>query len=208
MKTKSLGKMEGDPQVKVVILGNPDVGKSSILQRYLTGAYSEDSTSTLGAKFMGKRVCYKGKFLKLNIWDTAGQERYESFSKIYCRNARAVLLVYDHSCPESLLGMEKWYQIMSTEVFPGDALIFVVGNKVDKDRFTSALDSQVKAFGDSILAEFFNVSAKTGEGIEELFMRITAKIMDKATKAKANRSSVVLDHVQHEKKKQKKRVFC
>lgn len=195
--------MDTDPQAKLVILGNPDVGKSSILQRYVSGAYTEARENTVGAKFMGKRVSYQGKHLKLNIWDTAGQERYQSFSKIYCRDAQVVILVYDHSSPDSLVGMKNWYEAMKHEVLPPDAIFFIAGNKCDRNKFSEELDLQVKEFGDTINAEFFNVSAKTGEGIGELFSRIIIRLIEK--NRNLNKKSVILDSRKHTKSKEKKK---
>ncbi|OMJ81684.1 hypothetical protein SteCoe_17793 [Stentor coeruleus] len=199
--------MESDIQVKIVILGNANVGKSCILHRYLTGVYSETHENTVGAKFLGKRVKCQGKYLKLNIWDTAGQERYQSFSKMYCRDAKAVILVYDVSDPETIEGMKNWYKIMSHDTLPRDSLLFIAGNKCDLSQPSDSAKSQIASFSKDIKAEYFEVSAKTGEGINELFIRISDRFLEIQSPAK---KSIVLNSDAHKNSaaKKKKRKFC
>ncbi|OMJ88796.1 hypothetical protein SteCoe_9180 [Stentor coeruleus] len=204
--TKQLD-MKTDIQVKIVILGNANVGKSCILQRYLTGAYSESHENTIGAKFLGKRVKCQGKYLKLNIWDTAGQERYQSFSKMYCRDAKAIILVYDISDSETIEGMKNWYMIMSHDTLPRDSLLFIAGNKCDLSYPSDYAKNQVINFSKEIKAEYFEVSAKTGVGINELFIRISNRFLEMQCPVK---KSIVLNYDDHKSStaKKKKRKFC
>ena len=195
---------EIEVQVKVVILGKPDVGKSSILRRYITGECNESIENTIGAKFMGKIVTIDDKTVKLNIWDTAGQERYQSFSKLYCRDAGAVILVYDVNEHESFEGMKQWYE-MSKEVLPEQALLFVVGNKCDKLAAGLEFESEVLQYTDGIRADHFLVSAKTGLRIDELFVHISRKYIENITFEK--RSSFYVRDLTKEKIKKKKK-FC
>lgn len=199
--------IESDIQVKIVILGNANVGKSCMLHRYLTGAYSETHENTVGAKFLGKRIKCQGKYLKLNIWDTAGQERYQSFSKMYCRDAKAVILVYDVSDPETIEGMKNWYKIMSHDTLPRDSLLFIAGNKCDLSQPSENAKNQIISFSNDIRAEYFEVSAKTGEGINELFIRISNRFLEMQSPSK---KSIVLNsnHHRNSTAKKKKRKFC
>lgn len=179
-----------DIQVKVVLLGNPAVGKSSILKRFVLGNCSQDTENTVGAKFMGKLLTVGDSTVKLNIWDTAGQERYQSFSKLYCRDAGAVILVYDVSDPESFEGMKKWYEVMSKEILPTSSSIFIAGNKIDTLAWTCSFKQEVKDYAEEISAQECEVSAKTGVGIEELFMEIAKNALTK--KVAPRRASVYL----------------
>jgi small GTP-binding protein len=193
--------MVDDIQVKIIILGNTNVGKSCILNRYLTGVFSESQDNTIGAKFMTKRLVVQGKTLKYNIWDTAGQERYQSFSKMYCRDARAVILVYDLTEPSSLPGMINWYKMMSEDTLPDDCLLFIVGNKCDTGKFDQELEASVQDFASGLRADHFLISAKTGEGIEEIFMQIAVKYLKKT---KAEKASIVIDKDKHKVPKKSK----
>lgn len=179
-----------DIQVKVVLLGNPAVGKSSILKRFVLGDCSLDSENTVGAKFMGKLLTIEESTVKLNIWDTAGQERYQSFSKLYCRDAGAVILVYDVSDPESFQGMKNWYEVMSKEILPTTSSIFIAGNKTDTIAWSCSFKQDVVAYADEISAQECEVSAKTGAGIDDLFMNIAKNALTK--KVAPRRASVYL----------------
>lgn len=191
-------------QVKIVILGSPDVGKSSILRRFILGDSSLDAPNTVGATFMSKIVEFNNRALKLNIWDTAGQERYQSFSKLYCRDAGAAILVYDLSDPESFNGMKKWYDIMSKDILPESALLFIVGNKKDLLEGELNIEEEVKEYCEEIRAQCFKVSAKTGEGVSELFVEIGREHIDKHKKV--NKTSVLLSRNPVPVKKNKR--FC
>jgi Ras-related protein Rab-5C len=197
--------MDCDIQVKIIILGEANVGKSCLLQRYLTGEYIESQENTVGAKFLSKKVKYYNKQVKLNIWDTAGQERYQSFSKMYCRDAKAVILVYDLANPESIEGMKRWYNIMNQETLPTDCLVFVAGSKSDIADPSEAVQDEIENFCLENRAENFLVSAKTGSGIEELFGKIVEKYCKTITAAK---QSIVLSHQSQNSKKGKKSRFC
>ena len=97
------------PQVKVVLLGESGVGKSSVMLRFVTNNFKIEPDSTVGASYMGKILQFNEKMIKFNIWDTAGQERYHSLAKMYYRDADVAIIVYDITNSESFQGMKKWY---------------------------------------------------------------------------------------------------
>jgi Ras-related protein Rab-22 len=88
--------IEGKPrEVKVVLLGDTGVGKSSLVLRFVTNNFKPYSESTIGASFMSKMIMVQGKPIKFQIWDTAGQEKYHSLAPMYYRGAAAAIIVYD-----------------------------------------------------------------------------------------------------------------
>ena len=198
--------VENEIKVKVVLLGNPSVGKSSILQKYVTGNCGGNNENTVGAKFMGKTVYVGDKIIKLNIWDTAGQERYQSFSRLYCRDAGSLILVFDVTDPESLEGMKKWYEIMSQDVLPENSIVFVVGNKCDLIEKANSFEDNAIEFSDSIKAEYFRVSAFSGMGIDELFTKVSTKYLQNMNFEKRN--SIYLERKTSVVIKKKKKRFC
>jgi len=82
-------------EVKVVLLGDTGVGKSSLVLRFVTNNFKPYSESTIGASFMSKMIMVQGKPIKYQIWDTAGQEKYHSLAPMYYRGAAAAIIVYD-----------------------------------------------------------------------------------------------------------------
>jgi small GTP-binding protein len=168
-----------DVQIKVVLLGDPAVGKSSILKRFVIGDCSLDTENTVGAKYMGKLLTVNGSVVKLNIWDTAGQERYQSFSKLYCRDAGAAILVYDVSDHGSFVGMKKWYESMSKDVLPIDCRIFIVGNKSDLINGPCCFKDLVSEYAEEVQALQHVVSAVAGTGINDLFVNVAECALQK-----------------------------
>ena len=94
---------------------------------------------------------------------------------------------------------------MREDTLPDDVLIFIASNKHDINDSNTSLDDQVKEYSDTIKAEFFNVSAKTGIGIDDLFLRITAKFLRTQIK---NKTSVIIDPSKHDKGHKKKKRMC
>lgn len=97
-------------QVKLVLLGDSGVGKSSIVLRFVADNFKEDTDATIGASYMSKMLQIQEKAIKFNIWDTAGQERYRSLAKMYYRDAMVVLLVFALSEETSFDSLRHWYK--------------------------------------------------------------------------------------------------
>ncbi|ORY48836.1 P-loop containing nucleoside triphosphate hydrolase protein [Leucosporidium creatinivorum] len=119
---------------KVVIIGDAGVGKTSLRQRYLSGAFSQSYRATIGCDFISKSVQVEGRQISLSIWDTAGQDRFRSLGTSFYRGADACILVY--SSPESLASLSAWFEEFKTRCpveekeLRGFAWI-AVGNKTD-----------------------------------------------------------------------------
>ena len=95
-------------EIKIVLLGDSGVGKSSIAQRYVTDTFRPHGESTIGASFMSKMIVNNGSPCKCQIWDTAGQEKYHSLAPMYYRGAAAAILVYDMTKKSSFEKLQKW----------------------------------------------------------------------------------------------------
>ena len=101
---------------KVVIIGESGVGKTSILNSYITEQYDPDTTSTFSAQNVNKLVKLRDKAINLNIWDTAGQEKYRSLSKIFFKGVDVAILVYDITNEKSFKELkEYWYKELIKE---------------------------------------------------------------------------------------------
>ena len=189
--------MEEIIPVKIIVLGQANAGKSCLLNRYLTGIYKEGGEATIGAVFVSKLVKHRDKTLRLNVWDTAGQERYRSFAKIYFREAKALIMVYDLSNPDSITGMNEWYESCA-EVIPIDCKVFVAGTKMDLGSFTEEIKEKIDLFRIKTKSQHYLVSAKTGEGIEILFENIAMNMFRKKSEAT---NSIRLSLTKTQKKK-------
>lgn len=161
---------DSDPEIyvsnlKLVLLGESSVGKSSIVMRYTTGNFQR-SNATIGAAYTTRTTNYHEsetviKRINLEIWDTAGQERYRSLAPMYYRNTDVAFIVFDVTKPESLRKAQSWINELKSYVEQDrrdDIHIVLVGNKIDLDHTPIVMDK-----------EFVQVSAKSGAGINELF---------------------------------------
>ena len=162
-------------QVKVVLLGDTGVGKSSIMVNMVLRSFENDKDPTLGAAYMSRTLNLSNKSIKFNIWDTAGQERFHSLAQMYYRDANAAVLVYDITRKETYDGLMVWYNEVK-EYGPKDIIIAIVGNKEDR-LVEEAIDSDfAHSYADSIGALYSKTSAKTSYGVENLFLEIAKKM--------------------------------
>ena len=95
-------------EAKVVVLGERGVGKTCLVLRYIEGAFSAETSSTVGAFFLTKKLTVAQRKVKLQIWDTAGQERFRSMAPMYYRGAQAAVLVFDITSEKSFQNVRDW----------------------------------------------------------------------------------------------------
>ena len=159
-------------EVKVVIVGDSDVGKTSLSIRYCHGEF-ESHQPTIGANFLKVRVVVDGAELSLQIWDTAGQERFRSMAPMYYRGAKAAICVFDVTNEESFHRVSSWLRDLKPFADP-NCVICLAGNKCDKaEKYDLAMCEEL---AQSMGATFTKTSALTGEGIAELFDKLSRNI--------------------------------
>ena len=168
-------------QVKVVLLGETGVGKTSIISRFLNNSFEEEVISTKGANFSSKTIIFKeceNKSLQFDLWDTAGQEQYRSLTMIFYKDAKIVLLVYDITRKETFEEIKKyWYKQIKENSTP-DIIIAVVANKCDLLDNEEVSEEEGKEFANQIGAIFKSTSCSENIGIEELFKDIGTKFLN------------------------------
>ncbi|XP_071088191.1 ras-related protein Rab-35-like [Haliotis cracherodii] len=161
------------PMFKLVLLGEPGVGKSSLFFRAKDNTFNEGNRSTIGIDSCTRVVQTKREKIKLSLWDTAGVERFRTLTRNYYRNTHAVVLMYDVNNPHTLSYLAKWADD-STEFAP-TAQRFLVGNKTDLSSFVE--NSSVHNFGMGHNCDSaYLISAKTGDGVEEAMRAMGDKL--------------------------------
>ncbi|KAJ3426707.1 ras and ef-hand domain-containing protein [Anaeramoeba flamelloides] len=172
---------------KIVLLGDAAVGKTSLLQRFVSDKFSPNSMSTIGATFVSYEIDLNDYFLELQIWDTAGQEKYHSLTPMYYRGAKGAIIVYDITNYESFERARNWVQeIKSTG--NTTTTILLVGNKIDLgSRVVKQEEAEKFASNEKIY--FIETSAKTSNGVQEAFITLSKNI----SISRQNKSSTFLE---------------
>ncbi|MCA9918488.1 MAG: GTP-binding protein [Anaerolineales bacterium] len=154
------------PLLKIVVAGDGNVGKTSLIRQYCEGRFEQSRVATIGVDFQTKTVEIQGHTVKLSIWDMAGQIHFQSVRTGLYRGSRTAALVHDITNPESLANLQGWYEEIIA-VVPNQRFL-VVGNKVDlqPDYDTTA----AKQFAASIKAPYLTTSANTGHGVPKMFL--------------------------------------
>jgi len=159
-------------QHKLVFLGDETVGKTSIITRYIYGAFDDAYKVTIGIDFVSKTVYVGDKIVRLQLWDTAGQERFRSMIPSYIRDSSVAIVVYDVSSQASLLNTERWIDDIRSER-GNDVLIVLVGNKTDlkEQRQVSRGEGERKAKEYGVM--HIETSAKSGSNVINLFQQLS-----------------------------------
>ena len=171
--------MSGADSVKVVLLGEAGVGKTSIIHQFTYHTFDPDCISSISAQFVSKTIDYQGYgAIKYDIWDTAGQERYRSMAKIFYKDAKVIVFVYDITSQPTFDGLKNyWYEQTKTNC-EKEAILAVVANKNDLYGDQIVPDEEGQRFADEIGAIFQSTSALSDSGIGKLFDHIGRKYID------------------------------
>ncbi|KAG5850995.1 ras-related protein Rab-31-like isoform X1 [Anguilla rostrata] len=162
-------------ELKICLLGDTGVGKSSIVCRFVQDQFDHNISPTIGASFLTKTVPCGNELHKFLIWDTAGQERFHSLAPMYYRGSAAAVVVYDITKLDSFQTLKKWVKELK-EYGPEDIVVAIAGNKTDLGDIREVPMKEAKEFAESIAAIFIETSAKSAINVEELFKKISRQI--------------------------------
>ena len=165
--------------MKVVLLGEAGVGKTSIIHQFTYHTFDPDCISSISAQFVSKTIDYQGYgAIKYDIWDTAGQERYRSMAKIFYKDAKVIVFVYDITSQPTFDGLKNYWYEQTKINCENNAILAVVANKNDLYGDQTVTDEEGQKFADEIGAIFQSTSALSDSGIGKLFDHIGKKFID------------------------------
>ena len=200
-----------DVILKILVLGDSAVGKTSLSLQYVDNYFPESYISTIGVEYKNKPVKLNNTNILLQIWDTCGQERYKSLSKTFIKGADGILFVYDISNKQTFDHIKDW--IMESQSSNNEFKKIIVGNKID-------LPPERRKVSQEVLTKYSNdkkiqgieTSAKSGENVEKAFLMLTKLIIGNMTKeeiikkfGKTNKDNTIL---RTSNKIEKKKKFC
>jgi len=159
------------------MIGDPGVGKSSLLLKYADNEFTDNFISTIGVDYKEKHVKIKdGSMVPIQIWDTAGQERFRTITSSYYRGANGIILTFDLTNPATFKSCNKWLQEVDRYA-DEDVVVILAGNKCDLEHKVEP--SEIDDFKTKYNWEYFETSAKTGKGVSETFTSLTEAVVER-----------------------------
>lgn len=159
-------------QYKVVLVGNANTGKTSLLNQYVYSKFQKMVPTTIGVEFSHKEL---GNETKLVLWDTAGQERFQSTSGYLYRGAHALMFVYDMTSRESFFALENWWRQYRSFGDLGNSVAILVGNKSDL-RQTQVTSEEARAWAVGKGIYYMETSAKENKQVSEAFAMLVRQL--------------------------------
>uniref|UniRef100_A0A8C7BJR1 Ras-related protein Rab-7a n=1 Tax=Neovison vison TaxID=452646 RepID=A0A8C7BJR1_NEOVI len=161
--------------LKVIILGDSGVGKTSLMNQYVNKKFSNQYKATIGADFLTKEVMVDDRLVTMQIWDTAGQERFQSLGVAFYRGADCCVLVFDVTAPNTFKTLDSWRDEFLIQASPRDPENFpfvVLGNKIDlENRQVATKRAQAWCYSKNNIP-YFETSAKEAINVEQAFQTI------------------------------------
>jgi small GTP-binding protein len=169
--------------LRVILLGDSNVGKTSLIMRYIKNEFKNSFISTIGVEYDSKIIKKGKKNICLEIIDTGGQEKFHCLTKSFFNKVDGIIFVFDLTNKESFENLKNW--LKEAESYTEDFEYILVGNKKD---LINSIEVNQESLKDNDLfndTKYFEVSAKTGENIEECFEELTDLILNKIKKTQS-----------------------
>ena len=163
-----------DHMLRMLLVGDC-TGKTSILKRFTTGEFSDAYRSTVAVDFEICTVDIDQQKVKLQVWDTSSKSRYSTITRAHFRRVDGIIVVYDITSKESFKNVNKWMKETEDYAKP-DVLTMIVGNKSDLERSRVITRDKGQAIADAYGAMFSEVSAKSGDNIDDVFVGLIHEI--------------------------------
>ena len=161
--------------LKLLLIGDSSVGKTSLLLRYTDNSFSDKYIATIGVEFKSKDITLNNNTYKIHIWDTAGQERYKSITKNFYKHAEGIIFVYDITKKETFDNLKNWISNAENET---NFKIIIVGNKLDMESNREVSIEKLKKLAEKKNCQYFETSAKKNINVETMFLSIINEMIN------------------------------
>jgi len=166
--------------IKVVIVGNGAVGKSSMIQRYCKGIFTRNYKKTIGVDFLEKHITASGEDVRLMLWDTAGQEEFDAITKAYYRGAQACVIAFSTTDHASFEAVKKWKRKVEDEC--GHVPMVLVQNKIDLLHESQVDSHEVEKFARNTGLKLFRTSVKENLNIGRVFQYLAERHIESVSR--------------------------
>jgi len=167
--------------IKICLLGEANVGKTSLVYRFIENKFRDNYKSTLGVNLLKKDLNMEGYGeVVAQIWDLGGQESFKNLRKLYLEGANGALLIFDVTQSKSFEKLRDW--IEDFKLARENEPLILIGNKNDLKGKFQVSDQEVAQFAKEFNLEYHSTSAKTGTNVEEAFNKMIKTILDKILK--------------------------
>jgi len=161
--------MNSITQIKLVLLGDESVGKTSLLQKWIQGSFDTTISPTVGGATSSRQDQVNGVKYSFQIWDTAGAERYRALTPLYSRDAGAAMIVFDLTRKSSIENVKSWINVLQQH---GSIPFILVGNKEDLSDKAVISHEDATDLAFSVQSQYFPTSAKLGSGVDLAFRQL------------------------------------
>ena len=172
--------------IKVLILGDSDVGKTSLLQKYNNNDFLGQSLPTIGVECYSSILINGNQKYNIQLWDTSGQERFKSLVKSFFRGAHGIIFTYDITNRESFINIKHWIENANSE--SSNFKKIIIGNKIDLEINRTVSFNELKEFAESYQCNYFETSAKSGKNIEKAILNLINQIIESKNYYNTNKS--------------------
>ena len=177
---------------KIIIVGDLSSGKTNIVTQYISHKFVQDSQPTIGVEMFNKDFQINEDKVSAQIWDTAGQEKYNALTSSYYKGAKGALVVYDITQESTFLKVEQFVKDLK-EKSDKNVYMILVGNKIDLEENRKVSKEEGKILADKLKMGFFEVSAKNGTGIEDLFKNLIDNVYEKNNREFKSMASIEIE---------------
>ena len=161
--------------LKIAIIGNSSVGKTSAIIRFAENYYEDYFEPTIGVEFFSKKMTIDDKKYKIHIWDLAGQERFKCIVNTYYRTVQGIILAFDITNTNSFNSLEKWIKDIDNYAVDNVCLV-LVGMKSDLARKRSVSKEKVEKLAELLKVKYYEISAKDNMNINNMFIQLVKDI--------------------------------
>ena len=202
--------IDGNFKLKVILVGDSGVGKTNLINVTTDKEFNSKETATITASFSKKSVVVDNKIYNLYLWDTMGQEKLKTLTKIFFKNSKIVILVYDITRKETFKGLEYWQNEIK-EILGDNIIIGICGNKSDLFMEEEVTEEECQKYAQILKAKMIYTSAKADKkGFNRFLINLLKdyieKYMNKKVEIKEEKSKkIVLEDNNRNSKKRKKK---